>query len=176
MMSGQVQDVINRFEEAMEKIDGMEKTFETKLDNKFAELLSRFPPPPPAAPAAPLQQQQQHRLPPRRETALRRASRVPLQSGQTAGAAVDTSVAPAADAEEDDYVGDYEDEVAQNQNYVQPPAPPPSGRPQVYHRNDRAAPPPEVRDHDLFPKLKLNIPPFEGRCVLDIYLTWELET
>ena len=56
MMSVQVQDVINRFEEAMEKIDGMKKTFETKLDNKFAELLSRFPPPPPAAPAAPLQQ------------------------------------------------------------------------------------------------------------------------
>ena len=75
MMSGQVQDVINRFEEAMEKIDGMEKTFETKLDNKFAELLSRFPPPPPAAPAAPLQQQLLL-LPPRRETALRRASRV----------------------------------------------------------------------------------------------------
>ena len=38
MMSGQVQDVLNRFEEAMEKIDGMEKTFETKLDNKFNEL------------------------------------------------------------------------------------------------------------------------------------------
>ena len=49
-----------------------------------------------------------------RETALRRASRVPLQSGQTAGAAVDTSVAPTADVEEDDYVGDYEDEVDQN--------------------------------------------------------------
>ena len=31
-MSGQVQDVLNRFEEAMDKIDGMEKTFETKLD------------------------------------------------------------------------------------------------------------------------------------------------
>ena len=76
MMSVQVQDVINRFEEAMEKIDGMEKTFETKLDNKFNELLARLPPP--AAPAAPLQQQQQQRLPPRRETALRRASRVPL--------------------------------------------------------------------------------------------------
>ena len=58
MMSGQVQDVLNRFEEAMKKIDGMEKMFKTKLDNKFAELLSRFPPPPPAAPAAPLQQQQ----------------------------------------------------------------------------------------------------------------------
>ena len=32
MMSGQVQDVLNRFDEAMEKIDGIEKTFETKLD------------------------------------------------------------------------------------------------------------------------------------------------
>ena len=121
MMRGQVQDVLNRFEEAMEKIDGMEKTFETKLDNKFNVLLARLPPPPPAAPNAPLQQQQQ-RLPPRRETDLRRASRVPLVFGQTVGAAVDTSVAPAADAGEDDYVGDYEDEVDQNQNYVQPPA------------------------------------------------------
>ena len=99
MMSGQVQDVLNRFEEAMEKIGGMENTFETKLDNKFNELLTRLPPPPPAAPNAPLQQQQQ-RLPPCRETALRRASRVPLAFGQTVGAAVDTSMAPAADVEE----------------------------------------------------------------------------
>ena len=59
MMSGRVQNVLNRFEEAMEKIDGMDKTFETKLDNKFNELLARLPPPPPAAPNAPLQQQQQ---------------------------------------------------------------------------------------------------------------------
>ena len=58
MMSVQVQDVINRFEEAMEKIDGMEKTFETKLDNKFNELLARLPPPPPAAPNAPQQRRQ----------------------------------------------------------------------------------------------------------------------
>ena len=145
MMSEQVQGVLNRFEEAMKKIDGMEKTFETMLDNKFNELLARLPPPPPAAPNAPLQQQQQQqqqRLPPCRETDLRRASRVPHAFGQTVGAAVDTSVAPAADAEEDDYVGDYEDEVAQNQNYVQPPAPPPAGRPQVYIRNGRPAPPP----------------------------------
>ena len=63
MMSGQVQDVLNRFEEAMEKIDGMEKTFETKLDNKFNELLAHLPPPLPAAPNAPLQQQQQRILP-----------------------------------------------------------------------------------------------------------------
>ena len=40
MMSGQVQDVLNRFDEAMEKIDGIEKTFETKLDSKFNELLT----------------------------------------------------------------------------------------------------------------------------------------
>ena len=59
---------------------------------------------------------------------------------------------------------------------MQPPAPPPPGRPHAYHHNGRAAPPPEVRDHDLFPKLKLNVPPFEGRYVPDIYLTWELET
>ena len=43
MMSGQVQDVLNRFEETMEKIDGMEKSFDTKLDNKFNELLTRLP-------------------------------------------------------------------------------------------------------------------------------------
>ena len=108
-MTEQVQDVLNNFEEAMEKITGFEKTFETKLDNKFNELLARLPPPPPAAPNTPLQQQQQQqRLPPRHETDLRRASRVPLAFGQTVGAAVDTSVAPAADAE-DDYARDYED-------------------------------------------------------------------
>ena len=128
MMCGQVQDVLNRFEEAMEKITGLEKTFETKLDNKFNELLARLPPPPPAAPNAPLQQQQQ-RLPPRREIDLRRASRVPLAFGQTVGAAVDTSVAPVADAEEDDFARDYEDEVDQNQNYV----PPPAQQPPVVH-------------------------------------------
>ena len=105
-----------------------------------------------------------------------RAQRVPLEPGQTSGAAVhtvDASVAPAATAEVEDH---YEDEVDQNQNYVQPPAPPPPGRPYAYHRNSRAAPPPEVRDQDHLPKLKLNIPPFEGRYVPDIYLTWELET
>ena len=142
MMTEQVQDVLNNFEEAMEKITGFEKTFETKLDNKFNELLARLPPPPPAAANAPLQQQQQQqqRLPPRREADLRRASRVPLAFGQTVGAAVDTSVAPAADAEEDDYARDYEDEVDQNQNYVQPPAPQPPGRPHANNGNGRALP------------------------------------
>ena len=45
MMTEQVQDVLNNFEEAMEKITGLEKTFETKLDNRFNELLARLPPP-----------------------------------------------------------------------------------------------------------------------------------
>ena len=167
MMSVQVQDVLNTLDEAMEKIDGMEKTFETKLDNKFAELLARLPPPPAAAAVPPLQQQQQQqqrRLP----NQVGRAQRVPLETGQASVAAVDVSVAPAATAEVEDH---YEDEVDQNQNYVQQPAPPPPpGRPHAYHRNGRAAPPPEVHDH--LPKLKLYIPPFEGRYVPDIYLTW----
>ena len=99
----------------MEKIDGMEKTFETKLDNKFAELLSCFPPPLAAAAVPPLQQQQQHRLP----NQVGRAQRVPLEPSQASGAAVDVSVALAATAEVEDH---YEDEVDQNQNYVQQPA------------------------------------------------------
>ena len=103
-----------------------------------------------------------------------RAQRVPIDPGQNSVAAVDAyaaSAAPAATAEVEDH---YEDEFDQNQNYVQPLAPPPPGRPHAYHRNGRAAPPPEVHDH--LPKLKLNIPSFEGRYVPDIYLTWELET
>ena len=95
----------------------MEKTFETKLDSKFNELLARLLPPPPAAPIAPLQQQQQCPLP----NQYGRAKRVPLEYGQTSGAAVpvvDASLAlatAAAGAKEDDnYAADYEDEVDQN--------------------------------------------------------------
>src|SRR6187399_1369171 len=116
MMSEQVQDVLNRFDEAMEKIDGMEKTFDTKLDNKFDELLARFPPPPAAAAVPPLQQQQQQQQQQQRRlpNQVGRAQRVPLETGQASGAAVDVSVAPAAAAaaEVEDH---YEDEVDQNQ-------------------------------------------------------------
>ena len=143
MKSGRVEDVLNRFEEAMEKIDGMEKTFETKLDNKFNELLARLPPPPPDAPNAPpqqQQQQQQRRFP----NQVGQAQRVPIDPGQNSSAAVDASVAPAATGEVEDH---HEDEVDQNQNYVQPPTPPSPGHPLAYHRNGTRAPP-EVRDHD----------------------------
>ena len=116
--------MLNNFEEAMEKITGLEKTFKTKLDNRFNELLARLPPP--ATPVAPLQQQQLRPLP----NQYGRAQRVPIEPGQNFGAAA-TAVgaslapAPAAAEEDDDYAGDYEDEVDQNQNYVQPAAPPP---------------------------------------------------
>ena len=144
----------------------MEKSFDTKLDNKFNEFLKRLPQPTPAAPIAPLQRQQNHPL----LNQFGRAKRVPLKDGQTSGAVVptvDASSAPATAAaavEEDD---DYEDEVDQNQNNVQPPAP---GRPQAYNRNGRPAPPPQVRDHDHVPKLRLNIPPFEGMYLIYILL------
>ena len=153
------------FGKALERTDNIEKTIDTKLDAMFDEVLARLPEPPPSS-AAPLQQHQQ---PPPRRDLPGRAQHIPLEPGQTYGAAataIDASIAHAATAEVEDY---YEDEVDQNQNYVQPPAP---GRPHAYNRNGRAAAPPQVRDYDHIPKKKFNIPPFEGRYVPDIYLTW----
>ena len=158
MLGQQVEDVMASFGKAMEKMDDIEKSIDTKLDAKFDELLKRLP------------------QPVLRRDTVGRAQRVPIEPWQNSGAtatSVGASIAPAATAEVEDY---YEDEVDQNQNYVQPPAPPPAGRPQVYIRNGRPTPPPQVRDNDHILKLKLNIPPFEGRYVPDIYLTWELET
>src|SRR3989337_2495787 len=83
MLGQQVEDVMASFGKALERIDDIEKTIDTKLDAKFDEVLARLPQPSAASPA-PLQQQQ---LPPRRETALRRGSRVPLEHGQTSGVA-----------------------------------------------------------------------------------------
>ena len=105
-----------------------------------------------------------------------RALHISIEPGQTYGATaptIDASMAPATADEEDLHEGNYEDEVDQNQHYVQPPAPPP-GRPHAYIRNGKAAPPSQVRDYDHVPKLKLNIAPFEGRYTPDVYLTWEL--
>ena len=81
----------------------------------FDEVLARLPQTL-AASAAPLQQHQQ---PPPRHDPAGQAQCVPLEPGQTSGAAVtvaDASVAPTATAEVEDY---YKDEVDQNQNYVQ---------------------------------------------------------
>ena len=57
MMADQVQDFVTSLGEAMEKLDGLEKTFDTKLDAKFNEVLARLPPP--AAANVPVQQQHQ---------------------------------------------------------------------------------------------------------------------
>ena len=123
MLGLQVEGVMASFGKALEMIDDTKKTIYTKLDAKFDEVMVHLPQPP-AASAAPLQQHQQ--LPPRRDPAGR-AKRVPLEPGQTSGAAatvVDAFVAPTATAEGEDY---YKDEVDQNQNYMQPPTPPPTG-------------------------------------------------
>ena len=64
----------------------------------------------------------------------------------------------------DDFVGDEEEEG----EVVQRP-----GRPRALNRNARAPPP--VRDDDHVAKLKLTLPPFDGRYNPDAYLTWELE-
>jgi hypothetical protein len=102
MVGQQVEDVMTSFGKALERIDDIEKTIDTKLDAMFDEVLARLPQPP-AASVAPLQQQQQP--PPHRDPAGR-AQRVPLEPGQTSGAAataVDASVAPAATAKVEDH-------------------------------------------------------------------------
>lgn len=111
MLGQQVEDVMASFGKAMEKMDDIEKSIDTKLDANFCELLKRLPQP------------ALHR------DTVGRAQRVPIEPGKNSAAAstaVGASVAPAITAEVEDY---YKDEVDQNQNYVQPPAPPPAGRP-----------------------------------------------
>ena len=161
MMAEQVNDIKHRFTEA---IDGVEKMIDTKLDAKFTELLARLPAQPAAAPAQP-------QPPP-----PRRARRILFPGGQAAGigapAAAVAAAAAASDVGQDDnYEGDYEEEVEQEAAYEQP-----AGRPRPNIRHGRHQPPPPVRDDEYVPKLKLNLKPFEGRYIPDVYLTWELET
>ncbi|RLL25515.1 hypothetical protein D9K95_16590, partial [Klebsiella pneumoniae] len=59
MMSQQVQGFLTTFGEAMEKLDGMEQKFDTKMNAKFNEVLARLPPP--AIASVPLQPQQRRR-------------------------------------------------------------------------------------------------------------------
>ena len=109
MLGQQVEDVMASFGKALERMDDIEKTIDTKLDTKFDELLKRLP------------------QPVLRCDTVGRAQRVPIEPGQNSGAAataIGAFVAPAITAEVEDY---YEDEVDQNQNYVHPPAPPPEG-------------------------------------------------
>ena len=82
--------------------------------------------------------------------AIGRARRVPLADDPYEG--------------DDDFVDDEAEEGEVNQR---------PGRPRALNRNARAPPP--VCDDDHVAKLKLTLPPFDGRYNPDAYLTWELE-
>ena len=83
MLGQQVEDVMASFRKALERIDDIEKTIDTKLDAKFDKVVARLPQPLPAS-IAPLQQHQQ---PPPRHDPAGQAQCVPLEPGQTSGAA-----------------------------------------------------------------------------------------
>ena len=148
----------------VDKIDGLEKSFNAKLDVRFKELLNRLPAPAPAP--------------------THGARRIPI-TGRTAGSAAaapsavpaatdvpQTSAAAAAATlgTDDGYYYDPDDDDLFDEEVEQPPQVP-AGRPRHYYRNAR----PPVRDDDHVAKLKLNIPSFEGKYNPDAYLTWEME-
>jgi hypothetical protein len=120
-------------------------------------MMVRLPAPQPAAaqPAAPQPVQQRH------------ARRVP-RNGPHAAIGVAILDEPAAD-----YYGvdDYADENEVSDEVLQPPL----GRPCANNPHARRHQRPLVRDDIHIAKLKLNIPPFEGRYNPDAYLSWELE-
>jgi hypothetical protein len=71
----------------------------------------------------------------------------------------------------DEGENEFKDENELEEDEVRQPAP---GRPRHYNHN--ALPPPRlIRDDEHVAKLKINIPPIEGRYNPDAYLTWELE-
>jgi hypothetical protein len=150
-------DVDSKLSDAMDKIAGLEASFNTKLDAKFQEVLARLPP------------QQGIHVPRARCVPL-----VPPSAGTVTAAAA--AVAATEAATQDGYAADegeneFEDENELEEDEVQQPAP---GRPQQYNHNT-CPPPRPVRDDEHVAKLKLNILPFEGRYNPDVYLTWELE-
>ena len=149
-------DVDAKLTDALDKLDGLEAAFNSKLDAKFQELLTRLPPP--------------------RDNLRRRARRVP-RAAVPAGTAPAAAAAPDAPSDEgyEDYEADADEQVEENVldgEEVEQPAP---GRPRQLNRNARPPPRPVRNDDDHVAKLKLNIPPFEGRYNPDAYLTWELE-
>jgi hypothetical protein len=100
--------------------------------------------------------------------------RLPLESplaGIVTAAAATTEAATQDGYAADEGEDEFEDKNELEEGGVQQPAP---GRPPQYNRNTHPPPPP-VRDDEHVAKLKLNIPPFEGRYNPDAYLTWELE-
>ena len=149
---------------AVDKIDGLEKSFNAKLDVRFKELLNRLPAPAPAPTHG------ARRIPITGRTAGSAAAAPPVAPAATDVPQTSAAAAAATLGTDDGYYYDPDDDDLFDEEVEQPPQVP-AGRPRHYYRNAR----PPVRDDDHVAKLKLNIPSFEGKYNPDAYLTWEME-
>ncbi|KAK1685676.1 hypothetical protein QYE76_046524 [Lolium multiflorum] len=126
-VDGRLGDVDAKLTDALDKIDGLEAAFNSKLDAKFQELLTRLPPP--------------------RANVQRRARRVP-RADVPAGTAPAAAAAHDAPSDEgyEDYEGDADEQVDENEldGEVEQPAP---GRPRQLNRNARPPPRPHILDY-----------------------------
>ncbi|KAK1601925.1 hypothetical protein QYE76_027030, partial [Lolium multiflorum] len=127
-VDGRLGDVDAKLTDALDKIDGLEAAFNSKLDAKFQELLTRLPPP--------------------RANVQRRARRVP-RADVPAGTAPAAAAAHDAPSDEgyEDYGGNEDEQVDENvldDEEVQQPAP---GRPRQLNRNARPPPRPHILDY-----------------------------
>ncbi|KAK1602072.1 hypothetical protein QYE76_017115 [Lolium multiflorum] len=123
-VDGRLGDVDAKLTDALDKIDGLEAAFNSKLDAKFQELLTRLPPP--------------------RANVQRRARRVP-RADVPAGTAPAAAAAHDAPSDEgyEDYGGNEDEQVDENMlddEEVQQPAP---GRPRQLNRHARPPPRPD---------------------------------
>ncbi|KAK1649006.1 hypothetical protein QYE76_066811 [Lolium multiflorum] len=117
-------DVDAKLTDALDKLDGLEAAFNSKLDAKFQELLTRLPPP--------------------HDNVRRRARRVP-RADVPAGTAPAAAAAHDAPSDEgyEDYEGDADEQVEENVldgEEVEQPAP---GHPRQLNRNARPPPRPD---------------------------------
>ncbi|KAK1687140.1 hypothetical protein QYE76_047988 [Lolium multiflorum] len=124
-VDGRLGDVDAKLTDALDKIDGLEAAFNSKLDAKFQELLTRLPQP--------------------RDNMQRRARRVP-RADVPAGTAPAAVAAPDAPSDEgyEDYGGDEDERVDENvleDEEVEQPAP---GRPRQLNRHARPPPRPGI--------------------------------
>ncbi|KAK1648844.1 hypothetical protein QYE76_066649 [Lolium multiflorum] len=126
-VDGRLGDVDAKLTDALDKIDGLEAAFNSKLDAKFQELLTRLPQP--------------------RDNVQRRARRVP-RADVPAGTAPAAAAAPDAPSDEgyEDYGGDEDEQVDENvlDGEVEQPAP---GCPRQLNRHARPPPWPHILDY-----------------------------
>ncbi|KAK1649016.1 hypothetical protein QYE76_066821 [Lolium multiflorum] len=124
-------DVDAKLTDALDKMDGLEAAFNSKLDAKFQEVLSRLPPP--------------------RDNVRRRARRVPRVE-VPAGTAPAAAAAPDAPSDEgyEDYGGDEDKRVDENvldDEEVEQPSP---GHPRQLNRNAHPPPRPYILDYQEY--------------------------